>query len=202
MSTASTWQPAMAGGHRPSVSRAPADERTLARRAASGCAESFGRLAVQFTPRVFALLRQRGMQIADAEDATQEAFAQAWRGIRTYDPDRPFAPWLFQIAVRSAAQAYRRKRETVPISADPEMTSDVDRLLETKEDASGLWALARRELSDDQNTLLWLVYVEGLSGPDAARATGKTPIGVRVALHRARKRLEHSLSSTTMGKTS
>lgn len=191
----------MTGGQRPSVSRAPSDERTLARRAASGCAESFGRLAMSFTPRVFALLRQRGMQTADAEDATQEAFAQAWKGIRTYDPERPFAPWLFQIAVRCAAQAHRRKRETAPISVDPASTSDSAAMLEHKEDASGLWALAQRELSDDQNTLLWLVYVEGLSGPDAARAIGKTPIGVRVALHRARKRLEHSLSSSTMGGT-
>lgn len=189
----------MTDGPRPSVARAPApDERTLARRAATGCAESFGRLAVLFTPRVFSLLRQRGMQMADAEDATQEAFTQAWRGIRTYDSDRPFAPWLFQIAVRCAAQAHRRKRETGPISADPEAGSQAESLIERKEDASGLWALARRELSDDQNTLLWLVYVEGLSGPDAARAVGKTPIGVRVALHRARKRLEHAMESSTM----
>ena len=188
-------------GARPAPSRARRDERALAAAAVGGCRESFGELALLFTPRVYSLLRQRGMREPDAEDATQEAFAQAWRSLRTYDPSRPFAPWIFQIAVRSAARAHRRRsREVVSDGMAWEASGDAGADgLETRERAAGVWALAQRVLSAEQNTLLWLVYVEGLSGPEAARATGKTPVGVRVALHRARKRLERSLEGGRMG---
>lgn len=198
---------AAAGGDAPPVSHArpETDERVLARLAAGGCRESFGGLVGLFAPRVFSLLRQRGLQFADAEDATQEAFAQAWRSLRTYDPTRPFGPWIFQIAVRCATQAQRkRRREGVGLEHRVEASQDAGEgsAMEGRETAQGVWELAGRVLSADQNTLLWLVYVEGLSGPDAARATGRTPVGVRVALHRARKRLEQAMhEGNTEGET-
>ena len=179
----------------------PVDESTLARRAVEGCRDSFGALASLYTARVFALLRQRGMQPADAEDATQEAFVQAWRGLRTFDPTRPFAPWIFQIAVRCASHAHRRRRREITADSDAcDHGAAANPAIDDREHAETVWDLAQRVLSPDQNTLLWLVYVEGLSGPDAARATGKTPVGVRVALHRARKRLERTLDRRTIDK--
>jgi RNA polymerase sigma factor (sigma-70 family) len=45
-----------------------------------------------------------------AEDATQQAFLQAWRAAPGYDPARALGPWLATIARRAAIDVYRRSR--------------------------------------------------------------------------------------------
>jgi RNA polymerase sigma factor (sigma-70 family) len=45
-----------------------------------------------------------------AEDATQQAFLQAWRAASSYDPARALGPWLATIARRAAIDVYRRTR--------------------------------------------------------------------------------------------
>ena len=45
-----------------------------------------------------------------AEDATQQAFLQAWRAAPAYDPARALGPWLATIARRAAIDVYRRSR--------------------------------------------------------------------------------------------
>jgi RNA polymerase sigma factor (sigma-70 family) len=45
-----------------------------------------------------------------AEDASQQAFLQAWRAAGTFDPTRALAAWLASIARRTAIDVYRRER--------------------------------------------------------------------------------------------
>ncbi|MBI4457940.1 sigma-70 family RNA polymerase sigma factor [Candidatus Uhrbacteria bacterium] len=45
----------------------------------------------------------------DAEDAAQEAFVKAWRGLRSFDLEQNFRAWLFRIA-RNAAYDLRKKK--------------------------------------------------------------------------------------------
>jgi RNA polymerase sigma-70 factor (ECF subfamily) len=45
-----------------------------------------------------------------AEDATQQAFLQAWRAAPSYDPARALGPWLATIARRTAIDVYRHTR--------------------------------------------------------------------------------------------
>ena len=46
-----------------------------------------------------------------------------------------------------------------------------------------------RSLRDDQHTALWLRYAEDMTIGEIARVMGRTQVGVRVALFRARQRL-------------
>lgn len=56
-------------------------------------------------------------------------------------------------------------------------------------------ALAR--LSDDQRTMIYLRYVEGMSTKDTARAVGKSEVATRVALSRGLGQLREILSTGT-----
>jgi DNA-directed RNA polymerase specialized sigma24 family protein len=58
--------------------------------------------------------------------------------------------------------------------------------MQKQEASENLWATARRTLSVSQFTVLWLRYGEAMSIKEVATATGRTTVGVRVLLHRAR----------------
>ena len=45
-----------------------------------------------------------------AQDATAQAFVQAWRAAGSFDPTRALGPWLATIAQRAAIDLYRRER--------------------------------------------------------------------------------------------
>src|SRR5512145_3497605 len=51
----------------------------------------------------------------DAEDVAQEAFIRVFRALDRYDPNRPFAAWLFTIAARLCIDHLRRRKQS-PLS--------------------------------------------------------------------------------------
>lgn len=173
-----------------------ARDEELARRAQAGSESSFEQLVYRYEKRIFAFLRIRSGNAADAEDLTQRVFVKVYRSLQRFDPSRQFSPWVFTIARREAVGFYRARR--------PELTSEFDRghvdnrdpatILSEKEEERGLWALARDELSLDQFTVLWLRAREDLSVRDVASVVGKTENHVKVLMYRARKRLTGKLA--------
>lgn len=177
----------------------------LARRAKAGSSACFGVLVERYEARVLGFLARRCARRADAEDAMQDTFVKAWRGLARYDPSRRFSAWLFTIAAREAkersrADHRRTARERVAASALDEHRKASTAGGETPArgaacDAPGrVWALADRVLSAEQRAALWLRCVEGMSMAEVAAALGRTEVGVRVSIFRARQRLAESLA--------
>ncbi|MDQ3928602.1 MAG: sigma-70 family RNA polymerase sigma factor [Chloroflexota bacterium] len=90
-------------------------EDDLIRRARLGDQDAFRQLVDSYgmlterTARV--LLADR----SDAEDAVQEAWLDAWRGLRSFEVGRPFRPWLLAVVGnRCRMVARRRKLTSVP----------------------------------------------------------------------------------------
>ena len=69
-----------------------------------------------------------------------------------------------------------------------------DAALVRRESAERLWAVARRALSDEQFSVLWMHYVDEISAPEIARGLGRSWVSVKTMLHRARKRIEPLLA--------
>ena len=91
----------------------------LVQRARNGCRESFGELARQFEPTVFAIAVRRLRNEADAAELTQDVFIQALRKLgQLREPER-FAGWLRRITVRMAIN--RAVRKPPEIASDPVM---------------------------------------------------------------------------------
>jgi RNA polymerase sigma-70 factor (ECF subfamily) len=88
------------------------DEATVTatvKRAQLGDPVAFERLYAAFEHRVRALCRQMLGSSDAAHDATSEVFLRAQAALQSYDPTRPFEPWLFRIASNHCRDQLRRR---------------------------------------------------------------------------------------------
>ncbi len=170
------------------------DER-LAESAARGCLASFDQLARRSQVPLVRFLQRRFPSRRDAEDVAQEALIGAYRAIGRYRTGARFRPWLFTIAYRIAVSRGRSdaaERRTAGEGlaeslGDPSPGPPQEAI--AREARESLWSVARRELSHDQVTALWLFYVEEMPAGDVARVMGRSWVSVKTMLHRARHRL-------------
>lgn len=166
------------------------DDTLLARQAREGSSAAFGTLVHRYHARVYGFLLTLTRHRQDAEDLTQETFLRAWNKLHLFDPGLPLLPWLFTIARRLSIAALRKSR---PLPADlplPEQAAPTCSSL-------WLWEVAKRELSTDAYSALWLHYREELPLKEVAGVLGKREGAVKVILHRARKSLAESLRGRT-----
>lgn len=184
------------GGTGPGMQDGTAPEPTdedVAHRAREGSQEAFETLVHRHEKRIFNFLLRRTESREDAEDLSQQTFVKAYVGLRRYDSSLPFAPWLYTIARRVAAthaRACRRQRRPAEGFGEPAVDLVTPaRILSEGEQAADLWAWARRRLSDDQFTALWLQIREDFSVAAIAAVMGRTRVSVKVLLHRGRRRL-------------
>lgn len=191
-----------AANDRPVIGLSERTDEELACRAQAGSLPSFAELVRRWESRLFnfVLRRTSGLVLshADAEDITQDAFVRAWQRIGDYRPGprRRFSTWLFTIASRLAVDHARergvaqRHQHAVALRRN-HLAEGPDPFNSSAEiqDGAQLWTLASQTLSDDQHAAMWLRYAEDLTMAEIARVLGRTQIGVRVMLHRARATL-------------
>ena len=162
----------------------------LARLAKTGSPSAFAELVRRYRPGLLRVLEKRlHGHVDDAEDIAQETLTRAWQKIRSFDERYRFATWLYTIAIRLAIDKGRR-RKAIYLAADPvDQTSLGPQAFDRRDDSHNLWATAHQVLSSSGYTALWLRYGEDLSVTEIAKVLGKTKVGVRVTLHRARQTL-------------
>lgn len=135
---------------------------------------------------------------ADADDLVQETFLTASRAAASFQAGASARPFLLGVAaqlVRRRRRSFHRLRtmlESFAVAPSSPRPTPED-LTAHGEDAARL-AEAVSKLSLDHQTVLSLVEVGGLSGPEAATALG-IPVGtVWSRLHEARADLRRRLS--------
>ncbi len=165
----------------------------LAIAAQHGSVSAYSTLVELFQIRLFNFLLRRTGSRHDAEELTQEAFVRAWERIGTYDPRWRFSTWLFTIGSRLAISEQRKRSRARSTSilehhASTPEEDPVDTVSQRRLGAR-LWALAGEHLTEDQQTALWLRYAEGMEIVEIAAVLGKSRVGVRVCLFRARQAL-------------
>ena len=167
--------------------------------ARAGDAAAFEVLVVRYQKR---LVNYAAALLGDpcaAEDAAQEAFVRAWRGLGRFRGESSFRTWLYRIAT-NVARTHRERRgrqarvagrslddetEALPADEVPSAEVDVETSLVTREAIDR--ALA--ELPEELRLALVLRDVEGLDYKAIASVTA-APIGtVESRIFRARRRL-------------
>lgn len=144
---------------------------------------------------VFSLCMAALRHRQDAEDATQQVFARAWRSRETYDVSRPIGAWLTGITRRVIADTFAsrdRQRQTNEAGAlalvreeAPQPTEAlVDRVVVQK---------TLQELGPPQDEILRMVYTEDLPLKTVAEKLAM-PLGtVKSHVHRGLARMRKSL---------
>lgn len=166
--------------------------------ALSGEERAFDELVVRYRERLFRFLVARSASRAAAEDALQDTFVNAYRYLGSFDSRWRFSTWLYRIGIRCALRQSRFESKVQTVSVDEWEDHDSDPLAESIAQTSrdNLWLTAKRTLSADAYTALWLRYAEDMSIKEVASATGRNATWVKVTLMRARRRLEPVLAAS------
>jgi len=162
------------------------------RRVANGEIDEFRRVAEVLEPRLMRLFSQMGASQADAEDLFQESCLRMYRAAGSYDPERPFMPWALTVARRVMLNWHRARKPTVTLEEAGDLPDQ--RASPATEAEKDIWVFARRRLSPNDYELLWLRYGEDMDSKEIAAVTRRTPVHVRVLLHRARHTLAAELA--------
>jgi RNA polymerase sigma-70 factor (ECF subfamily) len=169
-----------------------ATEEQLIASAREGSVEAFSKLVEIYQGRLLRFLLLRCRSRADAEDAIQDTFINAFRYIRTYKPRWQFSTWLFRIALRNASkisQGAGASEDLAPDNDDDPLEACI-----VASERENLWLTARRTLSTDAYSAMWLRYVEDMSVKDVARTLEKPVSWTKVTLMRSRNRLSTELA--------
>ena len=174
------------------------DWSILMARAQAGDSDAYRRLLEEISPYLRTLAARRHRDRNDVEDALQDILLTVHAIRYTYDPTRPFGPWLVAIAHRRLIDRLRRQgrlrsRES-PLAAEHE-TFPADRTNIDDEISD------RRELHEaveslpaSQRQAIRLLKLKEMSLKEAAAATGMSVTALKVATHRALNSLRKLLS--------
>jgi len=150
----------------------PSDAR-LVRRAQRGSREAAAALFARHWPAARrAALAVTGSDAA-ADDVAQDAFERAFAHLGSFDPRRPFAPWLHRIVVNRALDLLRAERRLVGLDAVGEEPAAPDPWDEA-EDSAALRALAT--LDPDRRAVVVLRHLLDYRPPEIAEMLG-VPVG-------------------------
>jgi RNA polymerase sigma factor (sigma-70 family) len=132
-----------------------------------------------------------------AEEASQQAFLQAWRAASTFETGKELGPWLATIARRAAIDVHRResRRPTQPLEEVAPTNPAVVTLPPSAEQAYDVWEVRRAidALPEEERQVVRLQHVEDLTHPEIAARLG-VPIGtVKSRSFRAHRRLAGQL---------
>lgn len=169
-------------------------DEILAQRAAAGDMSAVEALVDRHRVSVYRLARSVTGNHYDADDVAQETFLRMYRALGTYDPGRPFKPWLKRIAYNASLNTVRagRARSRGLVEGDtPEVVDPSPRQSETVEAKQGAAKVnhAVQNLPSELRATLLLRTVEGMSYRDIATAMGVKIGTVMSRLSRARERV-------------
>jgi RNA polymerase sigma factor (sigma-70 family) len=168
--------------------------RTLMQAAQAGDRLSYEQLLHDIVPFVRKLARRHCRQPQDLEEAVQETLLTVHRVRHTYDPRRPFSPWLAAISQRRTIDILRRRQrishyesldmQAVETFAAPATNPEVEGASSAAEVQELLMQLPAR-----QREALETLKLRELSLSEASRASGQSVGALKVNTHRALKAL-------------
>lgn len=182
------------------------DEAQLAQQAAAGDETAFTTIMRRYNRRLFRTARSILHTDADAEDALQDGYLQAWRALPSFRAEASLSTWMVRI-VANAALARLRKVRGTSVPLDDVMNELEDRSAVT--DAHGnsperaIAAVQLHELLESRidalpeafRAVFMLRGVEEMSVEEVARALDIPEATVRTRYFRARKLMREALGS-------
>ena len=156
---------------------------------------AFGRLYDYYVQPVFKYFYRRVDIQQDAEDLTSQTFIEAFESMRRYRERGQFAAWLFSIARHKLMDYCRRKSSRLPLEAAEKLAGERDALgqrVQQDEELRRLQSLIQK-LRDDEQDLIYLRYLAGLSYVEMAELLEKNVEAVKKSVYRLLARLKSQM---------
>ena len=180
-------------------------EQELVARAKAGDDEAFAQLMRDNEKRIYNLTLRMTGNPEDAMDLAQEAFLNAWRGLKFFQGDSAFSTWVYRLASNACIDHLRRKKRRQDISApmptdeeddsQPDIPDDrfrPDRELERRELRRSV-VRGLEQLSDEHRQVLVMRELNGLSYQEIADVLDLEAGTVKSRIARARNSLRKIL---------
>ncbi|TMH79591.1 MAG: sigma-70 family RNA polymerase sigma factor [Betaproteobacteria bacterium] len=184
----------------------PGSERPVAReldwsiymaRAQAGDRDAYRRLLEDVAPYLRSIAARHFRNSGDIEDAVQEVLLTVHAVRHTYDPARPFGPWLVAIANRRVVDGLRRQGRSRAREVALETEHETFAAPEANYHEAASEARALREavesLPPGQRDAIRMLKLQEMSLKEAAAVSGMTVAALKVATHRAVKSLRKVL---------
>ena len=162
------------------------------REAQRGDADAYRALLTAVTPRIRRIVRARRgvLAPADTEDLVQDVLLSVHAVLATYDPSRPFMPWLLAIVRNRLVDGARRygRQHAHEIQVNDLQVTFGEIATNTRDEGIGdVEALehAIRALPAGQRQAIEFLKLQELSLKEASAATGTSVGALKVATHRA-----------------
>jgi RNA polymerase sigma-70 factor (ECF subfamily) len=170
--------------------------RVLMIRAQEGDAPAYAALLVLLAGAARHYARHRIGNVPWLEDVTQETLLTIHRARRTYDRNRPFAPWFYAILSTRLIDVLRKERRVtareVAVGELPEPAAAAEAVsIETGDPTlhSALHALPER-----QRRVVTALKLQDRSVKEVSREMGMSESAVKVTAHRGYRALRKLLS--------
>jgi RNA polymerase sigma-70 factor (ECF subfamily) len=169
------------------------DEPSLIERAKRYDQKAISELYQRHVQSIYRYIYYRVGDVNVAEDLTADVFLKALEGLEGFTyRGIPFSAWLYRIARARVTDHFRRQagRELLPL--DERLVAKekgLQAMIEARLDHEELQS-AVAQLTTDQQQVVILKFVEGLSNAEVARIMGKSEGAVKSLQHRALNSLQ------------
>ncbi|WP_227870426.1 MULTISPECIES: RNA polymerase sigma factor [Streptomyces] len=168
-------------------------------RASEGDDDAFELLVRRHSPVLLRLATRLLGDRADAEDAVQDAFVNAWRRLPEFRRQSAFLTWMYRIVTNRCLNVLRSRRPTSDLDAVAEPQAPEHQASPTRaaESAAAAAAMSRAlaGLSAEQRACWVLRELHGLSYDEIAGTVGITHQAVRGRIYRARRYLMEAMDA-------
>ena len=191
----------------PRVGYAELPDEALVQRVAAGEPEAFEAIMRRHNRAMFRTARAILRDDAEAEDALQEAYLQAYRTLGSYRGEARLSTWLARVVANEALMRLRkqaRRSEILPLHAgmDTEEIQQKEGSMDKQPETAAQRAEMRKLLEQRIDALpgayravFMLRAVEEYSVEETAKILGIPEATVRSRLHRAKSLLREGLAS-------
>ncbi len=184
-------------------------DEALVRAFQLGDKAAFDKLVLKHKDKLFNIIYWFLGDYEEANDCAQETFIKLFRSLKKFRFESAFSTWLYRIAINTSknrlkSSEYRWKKKTVPIEK-PEGSKSGNPFLEIKDDSPspviefekkerlGLIKEAINSLSEEQNRVIVLRDIQGLSYEEIADITGLNLGTIKSRIARGRLELRNKL---------
>jgi RNA polymerase sigma-70 factor, ECF subfamily len=177
------------------------DDKERIVQAQLGQDEAFTRLVDKYQVGVYNLCYRMLGDPIDAEDAAQETFIRAYKGITSFDKQRSFSTWILSIAAHYCIDKIRRKQikatsiEDLPYGEIQDTTPDPEITLSKKEQERQIRSLLN-VLNPTDRAAVVMYYWYDFSYEEISKALNLTTNAIKSRLHRARVEMAKHLRKT------